>query len=240
MTQVNILSSSDIDKAIASSILSSFPTAAYEKLISDAFVIKFPMGSVLYRGYDPPRTGLIVSGLVRHYWLFPDGKQVSICYSRTGDLLGVPTVINGPWSVNVHALMETQILVLNTSVLQILMKTDAVVCWATMEHVNQRFCHIVEDLVGNTYGSARKQIARHLLQIAITDPENQKLIARVSHQEIADAIGTARETVSRTIHQIQVQGILETRRGYIVILNAAGLHDIAWPKYNDTPFNDLS
>ena len=51
--------------------------------------------------------------------------------------------------------------------------------------------HFLEELAGNTFGSMRQRVVRHLLDLAAGPTgQRQPLIARISQQELADAVGS--------------------------------------------------
>jgi CRP/FNR family transcriptional regulator len=42
---------------------------------------------------------------------------------------------------------------------------------------------------------------------------------RASQQELADAIGSVREVVTRNLHQLHVEGLIDTSRDEVVLLD---------------------
>jgi CRP/FNR family transcriptional regulator, cyclic AMP receptor protein len=61
-------------------------------------------------------------------------------------------------------------------------------------------------------------VARHLLDLAAQHQRGPDLVAHVSQQELADAVGTVREVVVRTLRELRQEGLLETGRAGIRIL----------------------
>jgi CRP/FNR family transcriptional regulator, cyclic AMP receptor protein len=223
--------SQDVQEAINLSIIASFPSSAIDRLLSDALLVNTPSGSIMYREFDPPRLGLVVIGLIREYRVFPDGRNMTFGYHRAGDVLGIPLTILGPLQVNGHAMIESSLLLFNPATFQTLLKTDVAVCGITIEYVCREFNRVVDELTGNICGSASDRIARHLLELVARTQDNQIPMAKATHQEIADSIGVTRETVSRTIHQFEMDGILRSSRGYITIEDLNGLYSVARHKH---------
>jgi CRP/FNR family transcriptional regulator len=50
-----------------------------------------------------------------------------------------------------------------------------------------------------------------------------EIVVPVTQQELADAVGTAREVVVRVLRELRRDGVVRTERGYIVILDPARL-----------------
>jgi CRP/FNR family transcriptional regulator, cyclic AMP receptor protein len=55
-----------------------------------------------------------------------------------------------------------------------------------------------------------------------------RLVARVSQQELADAVGSVREVVARVLRDFRVAGIVATSSDSLLILDAARLHNQTW------------
>ena len=73
----------------------------------------------------------------------------------------------------------------------------------------------------------RQRAARHLLDLASEAQHGTELRAAVSQQGLADAVGSVREVVVRVLRDFRVAGLIETRRGSIVISHAEGLLEMA-------------
>lgn len=53
------------------------------------------------------------------------------------------------------------------------------------------------------------------------------LVVRASHRELADAIGSVREVVTRALDRLQGEGLVERREGRLVLLRPSGLREIS-------------
>jgi CRP/FNR family transcriptional regulator len=54
------------------------------------------------------------------------------------------------------------------------------------------------------------------------------LVARVSQQELADAVGSVREVVARALRELRLAGLVATGPDSVLIVDPAGLHDQCW------------
>jgi hypothetical protein len=52
-------------------------------------------------------------------------------------------------------------------------------------------------------------------------------VAQISHQRLADAVGTVREVSSHQLRTLRAQGVIDTLPGRVVIVNEARLDLIA-------------
>jgi CRP/FNR family transcriptional regulator, cyclic AMP receptor protein len=53
-------------------------------------------------------------------------------------------------------------------------------------------------------------------------------VARVSQQELADAVGSVREVVARVLREFRLAGLVATAPDSVVILDAARLYGESW------------
>lgn len=213
--------------ALDASFLATIQPAALKRLLADAIRLDLPPGAVPYRESETPRAGLVISGLVRVYMTSEEGRQVTIRYARSGEMLGIPAMIGGPVPVNVQAVTDCSILVLNVKTLEALAKTHAGIGWAIAKETSCRLFDLLEELAGNTFGSVLERTARHLLDLAAQRQHDRTLIALVTQQEVADAVGSVREVIARTLRQLQAMQLVKTTSKGIVILDPARLHAFA-------------
>jgi CRP/FNR family transcriptional regulator, cyclic AMP receptor protein len=176
--------------------------------------------------------GLVVTGLFRVYMTSPEGRQVTVRYARKGDVLGTPVMVGGPVSVRVQSLTESAILVLNPHALQELGKTDARVAWAIAEEVTRRLYAAIAEIAGNTFGTVRQRVVRHLLDLAAEQQRGRSLVAPVSQQDLADAVGSVREVVARILRDLRREKLVDTGVDGIAILDPSRLSAEAWARDN--------
>jgi CRP/FNR family transcriptional regulator, cyclic AMP receptor protein len=165
----------------------------------------------------------VLSGLLRVYLASGDGRQTTVRYARASDVLGVPVAVGGPVGVNVQALTPSSVLMLNVATLQSLGQSDAAFAWAVAEEVTRRLYAVLETFAGDAFGSVRQRIARHLLDLAAEQQRDTRLVARLSQQELADATRTVREVAARVLRQMRDQGLVETTRHGIEVLDPSAL-----------------
>src|SRR5262249_51524102 len=79
------------------------------------------------------------------------------------------------------------------------------------------------------FGSVKQRVATHLLDLASAQqrPEG-RLVAHVSQQDLADAVGSVRAMVARVLRELRVSGAVATSPDHILILDVARLHGEAW------------
>jgi CRP/FNR family transcriptional regulator len=184
---------------------------------------------MIYRPGSCSRTLLVVRGLLRVFMGSPEGRQVTVRYAREGDVLGIAVLVGGPADVGVQALAESSLFRIDARMLTAAAHRDARVSWALAEELNRRLYASLQQTAVNAFGSVRQRVAAHLLDLASAQqPAQGRLVARVSQQELADAVGSVREVVARVLGDLRLRGLLATAPDSISILDAAGLYDQSW------------
>jgi len=132
--------------------------------------------------------------------------------------------------VSVQTLAPSSLFSIKATVLTEAARRDARVAWAVAEELNRRLYATLEQTAINAFGSVKQRVAAHLLDLASTQqrPEG-RLVARVSQQELADAVGSVREVVARILRELRLARIVATGPDSVLILDAAQLHDESWP-----------
>ena len=216
-----------VHQAVARSFLAGLPATTQAGLLVGANMLDVPAGSTLYREAEAPRFGLVVGGLVRIFLTSPEGRQLTVRYARPGAVIGAPTAVGGPVDVSAQAVTESAVLMINVDSLRSQARHDPLLAWTLAEEVTRRLYEVLEAFSGDVFGSVRQRVARHLLDLAADRQQGADLVAPVSQQALADAVGTAREVVTRTIHDLRQAGLVDTQRTGIRLLDPDGLSEVA-------------
>lgn len=228
MTNPHKFSPIEIEKAFAKSMLSEFSSTLRETLMQDAFPVDIPAGSTFYYEEDEPRCGLVVAGLIRAFMTAPDGRQITVRYVRPGELLGIAAIVGGPAPVSIQSLTDATLLMLNVQTLQKSAQSEPKVGWLMAQEITRRLYETLEALAGNTFGSLRQRLARHLLDLAASRQQGRSLVIKATQQELADAVGSVRPVVARILRDLRAEGIITTSSDGIIVLNPDELYANAW------------
>jgi CRP/FNR family transcriptional regulator len=210
---------------MANSFLGKLPRDVFSSLIADGERIDYPAGAIIYRERSAPRAALLVTGLVRVYMSSPEGRQVTVRYARPNDVLGIAVMVGGPVNVSVQTLEASSLFYVNIRTLTAAAQADARVAWAIAEELNRRLYDTLQQTAINAFGSVKQRVASHLLDLAsIQQRPGSRLAARVTQQELADAVGSVREVIARVLRDLRLAGIVATSMDHILILDPGQLH----------------
>lgn len=216
-----------IRRAVEGGPLADLPVAVVGHLLAGATLVRASAGTTVYRPGESAGLHLVVTGLLRVALASDQGRQVTIRYARAGDVLGVPVVVGGAVPTTVHAVTDIAVLRTVSRRLAALARGDARVGIWMAEELTRRIHGLLVELARNTFLPVQPRLARHLLDLAADTQVGPDLFARVSQRELADATGTVREVVTRTLAGLKDRGFVQPEREGVRILDPAGLSALA-------------
>lgn len=211
----------EVRSAIAASHLRDLPSNIVSRMATGAVRVTIGAGSTIHgEGESPPHLELVVRGLVRAYVTALDGRTLTIRYCRPGALLGVATMYamgaSRPFAV--QALVDSDLLRLRPDLVRRIADHEPRLASALLAETSERVLAFVAELSDNAFASVRDRVARHLLDLASEHQRGAELVANISQQDLADAVGTVREVVVPVLRELRMAGVVRTGRSGIVIL----------------------
>lgn len=219
-----------VKQALAKSPLSELPPALIERLLADSQRIDVPRNASIYNVDDNPRCALVVSGVIRIYMSSPDGRQVTVRYARNSELIGLVAIVGGPPNVSAQVLTEATLLMLNGKTITQMGQSEPRAGWIFAREITHRLFDTLDALASNTFGTLRQRIASHLLDLAASSSQTAALVANISQRELADAVGSVRPVVARILGDLRSEGLIETTKDGIALLDPEALVAETWGK----------
>ncbi len=206
--------------------LFALPRGAADRLLAEAIRINLPAGALIYRDEESPRLIVVVTGLLRVFLTSPDGRQVTVRYARSGDVAGLALVIGGPAPMSIQAMTSSLIVALRVDTLRAQLASDPGVARACAEELTRQLYRLLDDISEQAFRPVRQRLVHQLLLLASRGP-GRHLVVRASQQELADAIGSVREVVTRSLHELHEEGLVLVTRDGIRLLDPMRLSDVA-------------
>ncbi|HYL02715.1 MAG TPA: Crp/Fnr family transcriptional regulator [Steroidobacteraceae bacterium] len=221
-----------VANALSQSRLARLPADVAATLIADALLLDVPAGTVPIRQGCDATAGLMVSGLLRVFHTTVDGRQVTVRYARSGELLAINTLyVERAGVLSAQALTACRILMMRPATVRSIADRDPRVANLLAEELAYRLFMIINELAGNTFGTMRQRVVRHLLDIAAgATGQRVPLVARLTQQALADDVGSVREVVVRLLRELRDEGLIRTGRDEIEIIDADRLHAETFPR----------
>lgn len=201
-------------------------------LFEGALRIHAPAGSTVREVGEPgPYLLLLVDGFLRVAVLAPDGRSLTVRYLRRGELSGVVSLFSPGYALaaSVQALVDSDLVRFDAAVVIGLAERDLRVARAVIDELSERVVNFVAEIPGSAFSTVRQRVARHLLDLASQQRHGDRLVAPVSQQALADAVGSVREVIVRVLHDLRSEGVIQTSRDGIEILAPETLINEQYP-----------
>ena len=181
------------------------------------------------RDADDGSLGVVVAGLARAFVWASDGRQVPLRHLRAADPFGLSAIHGRNDAVAVQAVRDSRILEIEPSMVRALAQSDARVANAIACQLSAELAHVSEALQLGLRNAVRNRLAGFLLAISGDSlrPDGLPEPIRLSHEDLAEAVGTAREVVTRHLHVLRRLGIVDLGRGSVTVSCPSRLRDAA-------------
>jgi CRP-like cAMP-binding protein len=219
-------SNSGTGESIESALARLFPNVelgALTELSSSArrrYVL--PGETVLWSEDMDGYPGVVLTGLLRTVIALRDGRRGTISYVRPGGFYGLPTVFF-PVPLGVEVVRASTIIELHPATLDRIGNMFPRFAWfiaRTLAGAILRVPNIIEDF---GFKTVSKRVADHLLALSTREPASGALVAHVTHQALAAAVGSSREVVSRSLRKFEENRLITIGRASICILDEKAL-----------------
>ena len=218
--------------ALSNSHLGEVPAAVAVALLDGATRIHAPAGSIVREFGEPgPYLDLVVDGFLRVFVRAPDGRSLTVRYLRRGELSGVVSLFTPHYTfaATLQALVDSDLIAFRADAVIGQAERDLGVARRIIDELSERVVDFVAEIPGSAFSTVRQRVARHLLDLASEQQQTDGLVARVSQQALADAVGSVREVIVRVLHDLRSEGVIRTGRGGIEVLIAEVLIDEQFP-----------
>jgi len=174
----------------------------------------------------------LASGRVKVSKVTRDGKELTLAYRSGGDFFGESCLLEGgPREEMAEAMESSTTVEVERSSFDKLVSASAPVAYHLARAMISRRRELeskVEQLIFKDVGS---KLAELLLKLGsehgIENKRGLVLAVKITHQEMANLIGSTRETVSLTLSQFKRKGYIETEGRKVILADREGLRALA-------------
>lgn len=210
------------------------PGPALQAFENIKYATAYPKGAVLFvEGQAPRGIFVLCKGRVKMSICATDGKTLIVRIAEPGEVLGLSAAVSGkPYELTAETIDPCQVNFVKRDDFLRFLKDHSEACFKVAEQLSEKYntaCHEVRSL-GLSH-SAGEKLAKLLLEWSSKNGESIKQEPRVrlalTHEEIAQMIGTSRETVTRLFADLRKRQIVQAKGSTLVIRNKAALKLIA-------------
>lgn len=205
------------------------PKSSLEELERVKYASAYPQGAVLFvEGQAPRGVYMICSGRVKLSTTSRDGKTLILRIAQPGEVLGLHATVSGrPYELTGETLQPCQLDFIRRDDFLRLLQHHADACLNAAQHLSQN-CQSAYEMIrslGLSHSVAEK-LARLFLEWASdgeTTKEGIRIKIALTHEEIAQLIGTSRETVTRVLSEFRQKKLAQLRGSTLMILDKPAL-----------------
>jgi CRP/FNR family transcriptional regulator, cyclic AMP receptor protein len=192
----------------------------------------FPQGAILFvEGQAARGVYIICSGRVKLSTTSRDGKTLILRIAEAGEVLGLhATVAGAPYELTAETLQSCQLDFIKRDDFLKFLQEHGDACLSAAQHLSKNVHNAYEMIrsLGLSH-SVSEKLARLLLEWASDgEPTKDGIRIKVSltHEEIAQLIGTSRETVTRVLGEFRDHQLAQLHGSTLLIRNKAGLEKL--------------
>ena len=222
-------------KLRADKIFCNLPHGTVQALEAIKYTTAYPKGAVLFvEGQAPRGVFILCRGRVKLSICSSDGKTLILKIAEAGEVLGLSASVSGkPYELTAETLDPCQVNFVKREDFLRFLREHNDVCLRVAEQLSEKYntaCHEIRSL-GLSHSAAEK-LAKLLLEWSVKNgaarqPDRMKLT--LTHEEIAQMIGTSRETVTRLFADFKKRQLIQLKGSTLVIRNRTALEHLVSP-----------
>lgn len=185
-----------------------------------------PKGQLLVSPLAPREVLFIVKkGRVRLYRTSADGRSLTTAIVEPGEVFGEMTSV-GQHLVDTWAecLEPCVLCVMSRADVQRLLLSDPRIAARIAQHLGTKLADMERRLSDTVLRPVPARIAAALATMA---GDEQPAVVRLTHEQLAELVGTTRETTTKVLGDLQDRDLLILKRGKIVVRDGRRLQDLA-------------
>ncbi|TET33555.1 MAG: Crp/Fnr family transcriptional regulator [Planctomycetota bacterium] len=170
---------------------------------------------------------VLLRGHVKISQMSEDGREKTLAIYTKGDFFGQVGLSTGLYyGASARAIQETEALLFSKpNFLKVILGNSSIVL-QILERVSSHFHDYLVSTKDRTFERVGARLARVLVHYSTKSGDEGNEAVRFTHQELADIIGSTRETVSRTLKDYERQGLIAIGRKNIRIKNLRKLRQL--------------
>jgi CRP/FNR family transcriptional regulator len=212
-----------------------FFCAFKEKTIAELNGLKFtaayPKGATLFcEGEEPRGVFIVCSGRVKLVTTSNAGRTLIARIAGPGEILGLSAVVLGqPYQLAAETLEPVQITFIRRDEFMRFLTTNSEVSMRAARELSTHLHKAQNELrnlgLARTVRDKFATLLNDWCATAKESPDGLRLNILLTHEEIAQLIGTTRETVTRLLTQFRAEKLIEMRGATMIVRDRAALAD---------------
>ena len=211
----------------------NLPPSALKHLESITAAASYPKGATLFvEGQKPRGVFILCNGRVKLSTSSADGKTLILRVPEKGEILGLAATVSGqPYQASAEVLEPAQANFIARNDFLEFLKTYGEAALRVAQQLSENYHLAIGEMrtIGLSHSAAEK-FARFLFeQVSEGEKEEGEVRATLTltHEEIAQMIGSSRETVTRLFSDFKKRQVLQVKGSTVIIHDIATLRKLA-------------
>lgn len=193
---------------------------------------RYRKGSVIFFEGDPGDALFIVAqGAVKIYRVAEDGREKTLAILRDGDIFGEMAILDEePRSAIAESLEATTLYALHRKEFLAFLANNPSMAIHVIKVLCGRLRRANSQVMDVVFKDVKSRVVRTLIELAeehgMEYPAGVRIELKLTHQELANLVGTARETITRILAEFQDTGCITVDGRYLVIRDQEALESL--------------
>lgn len=205
---------------------------AVEALDAIKFSAAYPKGALLFvEGEQPRGVYILCSGKVKLTTTSTEGRTLIVKIANHGEILGASAAILGrPYEVSAETLEALQVSFVRREDFLRFLSTYTEACMHTARQLSEKYEAAQREIrsLGLAHTTSEK-LAKLILNWSADGeptPQGTRVQVLLTHEEIAQMIGTTRETVTRLLSEFKRKKLISVKGSSLFIMAAERMREM--------------
>jgi CRP-like cAMP-binding protein len=180
-------------------------------------------------GHRPAYLYFVVKGKIKSFRMNDDGKELITAIYKEGDFMGYTALLEETaYADNAEAMEDSEVMLIPKSDFNLLINSDSQVSKRFIQLLSHNLVEREEQLLNLAYNSLRKRVANGLLLVydRFKKAPGDKPKLEIPREDLAQVVGTATESLIRTLSDFKNEKLIEITEGKIVVVDEAKLKNL--------------
>ncbi|MCS6934915.1 MAG: response regulator [Chitinophagales bacterium] len=171
----------------------------------------------------------VVKGKAKNFLMNEFGKELIISIYKEGDFLGYNALLEETnYNDNAEALEDCELMLIPKSDFYALLNTNSQVAKSFIKILSHNLVEREEALINLAYNSLRKRVANGLLLVydRFKKSPDDRPGLEIPREDLAQVVGTATESLIRTLSDFKSEKLIEIKDGKIYLLDEKKLRNL--------------
>jgi len=157
-----------------------------------------------------------------------DGRELTFRHLLPGDMLGEECLVDRPKRDDyAEAMVPTMLCLMRAADFRRLAREELALAHKVAQRLCCRITETEQVLVETVFSPVRSRVASGLLRLYRREKGQNRDALCVTHQEVANLVGSTRETTTAVLHMLRAEGILDMANRRLTILDPVALEHVA-------------